>query len=148
METHDHEAQVICRIDRIRMKQALVNLLMNAQRYTKAGGTMTMETSLYPATANSPAAIRIGVRDTGAGIAAADLPHLFERFYKGKPAGSGDARSAGLGLAIVKEIVERHDGSIHVESELGIGSFFYCMLPIATPGQEESYEQGESAGCR
>lgn len=148
METHDHEAQVICRIDRIRMKQALVNLLMNAQRYTKAGGTITIELSLHPASVNSQAALRIGVRDTGAGIAAADLPHLFERFYKGKPARSGDARSAGLGLAIVKEIVERHEGSIHVESELGIGSFFYCMLPIATPRQEESYEQGESAGCR
>src|SRR5690606_13406388 len=55
-QAHDYEVQVICRIDRIRIKQALVNLLMNAQRYTEAGGTITIETSLHPSIANSPTA--------------------------------------------------------------------------------------------
>jgi two-component system sensor histidine kinase BaeS len=82
--------------------------------------------------------VRVRVADTGSGIAPEDLPHIFDRFYRGGPqatAGApsgpgGDSRRFGLGLAIAREIVARHGGTIAVESELGRGTTFTLDLPV------------------
>jgi two-component system sensor histidine kinase BaeS len=71
------------------------------------------------------------VRDTGRGITAEDIPHLFDRFYRGKGVGSSSISGSGLGLAIVKQIVDLHQGSIEVESMVDVGTTFRVWLPLA-----------------
>jgi signal transduction histidine kinase len=73
--------------------------------------------------------VRFGVIDTGPGIPAEQLPHIFGRFWQAR---SSDRRGIGLGLAIAKGIVEAHNGRIWVESHVGLGSTFYFTLPNAT----------------
>lgn len=123
-----------------RLKQMLLNLVDNALKYTDAGGRVTLSLTRDRDQA------RITVTDTGNGIPAADLPHIFERFYRvegpardEKPCterhpelaeGLRRSSSTGLGLAIVKWIVEEHEGKITVESEVGTGSIFTVLLPI------------------
>jgi signal transduction histidine kinase len=82
--------------------------------------------------------ISLSVSDTGMGIDPDDLPHLFERFYRGKQVSQSKTHGTGLGLAIVKEILELHEGDIDIASELGKGSTFQIWLP--TP--EEEVENG------
>ena len=122
------------KVDSARMEQVIANLLTNAIRHTGAGGniTVSMETvagdSLHQIT--DPSVI-ISVADSGEGIAAEHLPHIFERFYR---AGDSRARSqggTGLGLAIVKQMVMAHGGKVWVESEVAKGSTFYVALPLA-----------------
>jgi signal transduction histidine kinase len=71
------------------------------------------------------------VHDSGYGIPASDLPHIFERFYRVRNNGHDDIEGNGLGLAIVKSIIEQHGGSVSVESEVGNGSCFTISLPLA-----------------
>ncbi len=117
-----------------RIGQVLANLVGNAVKFTPAGGsvTITLVATLTGA--------RISVADTGPGIPAEDLPHLFERFWRGtgtKERGSG----SGLGLSIVRSIVEMHGGRVEVRSTPGAGSTFTVDLPVriavtaAMPGQ-------------
>ena len=73
--------------------------------------------------------VSVSVSDTGEGIAPADLPHVFERFYRGEKSRSRASGGAGLGLAIAKGIVEAHSGQIQVESERGKGTTFTFILP-------------------
>ena len=108
--------------DRARMRQVMVNLLHNAIKFTDAGGKITLTTH------REGDSVTVDVTDTGRGIASDDLPHVFERFYKGDKARAGDG--AGMGLAIAKHIVEAHGGSISVESEEGKGSTFSFSLPL------------------
>ena len=109
------------RADPDRLAQVLHNLLANALRHTPGGKvTLTAEQN-----ANQ---VRIRVDDTGEGIAAADLPFIFDRFYR---ADESQASSSGLGLAIAKYIVEAHRGNIWLESELGVGSTFFFTIPLA-----------------
>ena len=75
--------------------------------------------------------MHFAVKDTGSGIPPRDLPYVFERFYKGDRSRTKDSGSSGLGLAISKAIVESHDGKIWVTSELGVGTQFHVLLPIA-----------------
>jgi len=115
-------------IDAERLGQALFNLLENAVRHTPAGGTIEI-------TAQRQAEqMQFIVRDTGDGIAAADLPHIFERFYRADRARNPAEGRAGLGLSIVKSIVEAHDGVVKAESEgmPGKGSAFTISLPLPT----------------
>jgi signal transduction histidine kinase len=126
-----------------RVRQVLYNLVANALRYTPAGGTITLcartevrglrtESSEHQASLPSPqSSVLITVVDTGQGIAAADLPHVFERFWRADRSRSRNHGGSGLGLAIAKQIVEAHGGQIGAESELGLGSRFWFRLPSA-----------------
>ncbi len=107
------------------LMQALNRIVENAVRYTPDPGTITLKTL----TRNDE--IWIEVRDTGIGINAANLPHIFERFYRVDQARS--TRGAGLGLSIAQRIIEVHHGRIEVESEPGTGSTFRICLPLAAP---------------
>jgi heavy metal sensor kinase len=111
--------------DEVRLIQVIINLIDNAVAYTNAGGKVTLEVKVH----NNKAFLT--VRDTGIGIAAEHLEHIFERFYRVDPARSRAAGGTGLGLAITEWIVRAHGGKITVESEVGQGTAFTVMLPIA-----------------
>ncbi|MDQ2807184.1 MAG: HAMP domain-containing histidine kinase [Chloroflexota bacterium] len=106
------------------LQRALTNLLDNALRHTPAGGTVTL--GMQPAGAG----LRIFVRDTGSGIPADAVAHIFDRFYQADPSRAGGGHGAGLGLAIVREIVTAHGGTIAVHSTPGVGSEFSILLPL------------------
>lgn len=102
-----------------RLMQALHNLVHNAVRHTPPGGIVSVSA------AGEDGRVRIAVRDTGEGIGEADLPHVWERFYRADP----DAGGAGLGLSIVKELVELMGGTVEADSLAGQGSCFSISLP-------------------
>lgn len=107
-------------IDPLRMREVLSNLLSNALRYTPRGGTVRVGASV------ADGKVRVLVRDSGPGIAADALPHIFDRFYK-----SDESRGAGLGLAIAKSLVVAHGGDIEAISEPGQGTEMRFTFPIA-----------------
>jgi two-component system phosphate regulon sensor histidine kinase PhoR len=109
--------------DRTRVEQVLVNLVHNAIKFTPPGGTITVSARV------ERDQLAVAVADTGVGISAAELPRVFERFYKQDKARRSDG--TGLGLAIAKHIVQAHGGAIRVESELGHGTTFTFTLPLA-----------------
>ena len=108
------------------IKQVVLNLLDNAVRHTPAGGTVALRGAV------DGGAVRIEVQDTGSGIAAEDLPHIFERFYRGDASRSRATGNSGLGLAIVRALVEAHEGQIAVQSAPGAGTCFTIRLPRAS----------------
>jgi two-component system sensor histidine kinase BaeS len=113
--------------DLMRLNQILANLIVNALRYTPSGGTITLRGELGGSAAGG---VSLSVTDTGQGIQASDLPHVFDRFWRGDPARTHkEGAGAGLGLAIVKQLVELHGGSISVSSEVGKGSTFKVRMP-------------------
>jgi signal transduction histidine kinase len=111
------------RHDPQRIGQVVANLVGNAIKFTPRGGSVVVSVS---ATAEGG---RIDVADTGVGIDASELPHIFERFYRGSRANEARGSGSGLGLAIVRSIVDMHHGSVEVESGAGIGSRFTVWLP-------------------
>jgi heavy metal sensor kinase len=115
--------------DCARIKQVVVNLLDNAIKYTPPGGAIHLNVR-----ARGNKAI-LEVVDTGIGIPAGALPHIFERFFRVDKARSREIGGAGLGLAIVKSICTAHGGQVEVESAEGRGSRFTVTLPLARPGQ-------------
>jgi signal transduction histidine kinase len=118
----------IVRADRDRILQVLGNLLGNAIKFTPEGGSVTVrcEGELAP----SGPMVRFIVADTGVGIAAEHLPHVFDRFWKMK---SGNPGGTGLGLAIARGIVEAHGGGISVESRAGEGTTISFTIPAESP---------------
>ncbi len=113
--------------DATRLRQLFLNLTTNAIKYTPRGGSVTLSLASHDHTAS------FSVRDSGLGISAADLPHVFERFYRADRARSRSAERGGfgLGLAISQWIAEAHGGNISVRSRLGRGSTFSVTLPVA-----------------
>ncbi len=107
------------------LTQLFLILLDNAVKYTPAGGTVTVSAAVDAST------VAVTVADTGIGIAEADLPHIFERFYRA--ANARAYRGMGLGLAIAQQVAARHDGRIGVESVPGYGSRFTVSLPLLNP---------------
>jgi signal transduction histidine kinase len=112
--------------DPARLAQVLVNLVRNAVRHTPPGGIV----AAVPVQEGDW--IRIEVRDTGQGIPAEELPHIWERFYRGERAREEESDGAGLGLALVKEMVEAMGGTVSAESTAGEGSAFTIRLPGVT----------------
>lgn len=109
-------------VDPLRTEQVLANLLRNALRHTSPGGIVVARA------AEEDGRALLEVRDTGAGIASEDLPHVWERFFRGDGPRSGDA-GAGLGLALVRELAVAMGGSVDVSSAPGKGSTFRVWLP-------------------
>jgi len=121
------EAETIAARSRIR--QALVNLLDNAVKYTPDGGRVTLWAA-FSAGAQGPETLTIRITDTGIGIPARDLPHVFDKFFRVKSDATQATTGTGLGLAITKSIVEAHGGRIRVESVEGAGTTFVVELPL------------------
>ncbi len=113
--------------DRKRIRQVLDNLMTNAIRYTSSGGRIVVSTGVQRSEARTWATVT--VEDTGIGIPEEEIPHIFERFYRGDRPRLMQIPGTGLGLAIVEEIVSLHGGKITVESEVGQGSAFTVWLP-------------------
>jgi len=119
------------RHDPQRIGQVAANLLGNAVKFTPSGGSVVL--TLQPHREGA----QLEVRDTGVGIDASEIPHVFERFYRGSRANEARGSGSGLGLAIVKSIVDMHGGHITVESRLGAGTTFTVVLPRDPKQSEE-----------
>ncbi len=128
----DHEAKLVAQLDGApvkgdagRLGRVILNLVVNAILHNPAGVTVTVTTGVRDGQAV------LTVSDDGRGIAAADLPRIFDRFHRADPSRSRHTGGAGLGLAIVKQAVEAHGGTIAVTSEVGRGTTFTASLPAA-----------------
>ena len=113
-----------------RLERVLTNLLSNAVKFTPEGGSVRVRLT------RNGESVRCEVSDTGIGIPAEDLPHLFERFRRASNAQKRRVKGTGLGLYISKAIVEAHGGEIGVESRLGEGTTFWFTLPIGEDGRD------------
>ena len=114
---------IAMRFDRERIVQLLTNLVGNALKFTPRGGGVSVSVE------ERDDEVTIRVADTGAGIPRDELPHIFDRFYRGTNTGDARATGSGLGLAIVRSIVEMHGGSVDVASVVGEGTEFLVRLP-------------------
>ncbi len=131
------EEDVFLVADHALLKQALRAMVDNSMKYTPPGGTISISCR------DRGGRVELEVADTGVGISNKDLPHIFDRFYKADGARTRGRVSSGLGLSIVKWIVERHRGTIRVESEPGQGTKFTVFLPKQqTPCLPEHREAG------
>ncbi|HKP93882.1 MAG TPA: ATP-binding protein [Chthoniobacterales bacterium] len=115
--------------DETRLQELIYNLLDNAVKYSNAGGTVFLRAEPMEA------GVRISVTDQGIGIAPADLPRIFERFYRADKSRSSEQRGTGLGLSIVKHITQLHGGSVDAQSELGKGTTVAVLLPANPAGR-------------
>ncbi len=114
-----------------RLRWALGHLVQNSIRYTEAGGHIIITASL-----SGENQVTLQVIDTGVGISPKDLPHIFDRFYRGEPRTSNgkllDPRGLGQGLFVARTVAESHSGYLSVRSEVGQGSVFTMVLPVIT----------------
>lgn len=109
-----------------RIRQVLINLVENAQKYSADSGTIAISAT------QKENVVTVGISDTGPGIPAGEQERIFERFYRIDKARSRAQGGTGLGLSIVKRIVEGYGGHVWVESKVGEGAAFYFTLPAAT----------------
>jgi len=129
LERHAAESGPVALVDPDGMTQVLNNLVKNAVQYTSQGGKALVSTGEEEADGRAWATVT--VTDSGIGIPEQDLPHIFERFFRGEGERQIQVSGTGLGLAIVKEIVELHGGRVTVESQVGVGTTFVVWLPLA-----------------
>jgi signal transduction histidine kinase len=120
-----HNGPLMVRADPDRLKQVILNLVDNALRYSPPEGAV----HLTAAPDESSGRVRLQVRDSGPGIAPADLPRIFDRFYRGDPSRARASGNTGLGLAIAYGIIQAHGGTIEVQSAPGAGATFTVLLP-------------------
>ncbi|MGH9378063.1 MAG: sensor histidine kinase [Terriglobia bacterium] len=120
------EAEVLG--SRVRLEQALINLVTNAVKFNRPGGAVRLEATMF-----AEGSVSITVSDNGIGIPSEALSRIFERFYRVDKARSREVGGTGLGLSIVKHVIERMGGSVKVESQVGKGATFTVTLPAA-PG--------------
>ncbi|MBN1937853.1 MAG: GAF domain-containing protein [Anaerolineae bacterium] len=125
LEAHLPSTEVIVYGNATRLRQVIDNLIINAVKYTPEGGQITIRLE------RQGKRVFLRVQDTGIGIAPEDLPHVFDQFYRVYNDYTRDIAGTGLGLSIVKSIVDRHNGRVWVESELGQGSTFVVALAFA-----------------
>src|SRR5438034_365054 len=130
MELATPPEPVIVPVDASRIRQLILNLVTNAVKYTPSGGSVRMQLG------QADGRVTLTVADTGIGIAAGDLPHIFDRFWRADSARTrtGERPGAGLGLAICKWIAEAHGGTIEVQSRPGRGTTFTVTLPKQAAG--------------
>ncbi|HJZ47592.1 MAG TPA: HAMP domain-containing sensor histidine kinase, partial [Roseiflexaceae bacterium] len=128
-ERIDHDLPMVL-ADAAEISRALQNLIRNAIKY--GGGQQWIGLQAQAQSGPRGGEVSISVRDNGLGIPPADLPHIFEPFYRAHEAVAAQIHGSGLGLSVVRQIVEAHGGRITVESELGKGSAFTIYLPCAT----------------
>lgn len=120
-----HPAIIICWFDSVQLEKVFSNLLSNAFKYTPEGGSITISVSLQNK------ALQIEIKDSGNGISHEDLNKIFDRFYQAKGQEKQSfAPGTGIGLALTKSIVEKHHGTIRVNSEVGKGSCFTVTIPV------------------
>lgn len=117
-------------VDRDLWEKIVLNLLGNALKFTRRG---EIEIGLRPIGGGR---VELAVRDTGVGIPAAELEHLFERFHRVRGAEGRSIEGAGIGLALVRDLAALHGGTVAVESRVGVGSTFFVRLPRTPPGAE------------
>jgi two-component system, OmpR family, phosphate regulon sensor histidine kinase PhoR len=113
--------------DRLRLEQAILNLMANAIKFNLPGGEVRVRA------VQDDGRVAIVISDSGVGIPSQDLPRIFERFYRVDKARSRQVGGTGLGLSIVKHVVERMNGVVTVESQLGRGTAFTLSLPVSDP---------------
>lgn len=123
----DAPEPVETRADPGRLRQVFGNLLSNALRYTPEGGSVTVEVH------RGEDGVSFSIADTGPGIADADLPNVFERFWRADAARTRAGGGSGLGLAITRELLRAHGGDITVSSAPGVGTRFTATLPVLAP---------------
>jgi two-component system NtrC family sensor kinase len=121
----------------LRLRQVVHNLIDNAIKYTPAGGEVMIEAS------QEKDQIILQVRDSGIGIAPADQPYIFDKFYRSEAVVDSHT-GTGLGLSIVKSVVERHQGRVWVQSERGKGATFTVVLPVLLPYVMPELEPGQT----
>jgi signal transduction histidine kinase len=124
------DAQLIGRV--------LANLVSNALRHTAAGGLVQVQAM------RGEDRVRVEIQDTGEGIDPQDLPHVFERFYRGEKSRSRATGGTGLGLAIARGIVEAHGGQMGVQSDPGQGTCFFFHLPAEATGSQQRIESHQT----
>jgi signal transduction histidine kinase len=138
LEATDLPAAALVQADRDRVMQVLGNLVGNALKFTSSGGRVTLS-----ARAGSDGqSVLLSVADTGTGIEAADLPHVFEQYWK------KDKQGTGLGLFIARSVVQAHHGRIWVESKPKVGTTFFFTLPVASPSPAASPEAPQTSASR
>ena len=123
--------RVWVKADAPRVEQVLDNLLSNALKFGPEGSIVKLQMTPDP----HAGVLEIAVSDTGPGIAAEDLPHIFERFYQGRTKAKNSSAGSGLGLALAKKVVEAHGGRIWIESEVGKGTTVRFVLRLAKQGK-------------
>ncbi len=131
LDTSGEQSSLTVEGDPGRLYQVVTNLVANALRHTPAGGRVLLSTEADGEN------VRTIVKDTGSGIPAEDLPHVFDRFWRGDRSRTrGDGSGGGLGLAIVRQLVEAHGGQVDVQSVEGEGSTFMVALPRHLTGED------------
>lgn len=134
------EHSILLAIDPAKLAMAFSNLIDNAIKYNLKNGSVTVKIERLP----GKPFVQISVKDTGIGISAENLPHLFKKFFRADNAVKVHTEGTGLGLYIAKNIVRRHGGRIWAESTLGRGTTFYVTLPTdpkLIPQKEAPYEE-------
>lgn len=116
--------------DALRLRQILINLLSNASKFTPSGGAVTVDIEEFPGAAPAGTELRIRVADTGIGMSAGYLKHIFDPFSREQDSRVDKTEGSGLGMAITKRLVELLGGSIEVQSEVGVGTTFVVRLPM------------------
>ncbi len=134
-------ANTYINIDEDKFGKIINNLVYNAIKFNREGGWIKFETGV----SDNGKQLIIQLSDSGAGISAEDLPHIFERFYQGKTTDNAKAQGAGIGLALVKEFLLLLGGNIDVTSTQGVGTTFTMYLPLAENVPESDIDPGEGA---
>ncbi|MFZ4475030.1 MAG: ATP-binding protein, partial [Saprospiraceae bacterium] len=124
LRVESDQAKIVMDYDPERLLQIVHNLLSNAVKFTPSGGKVTLRAN------REGGCLHLSVTDTGAGIPADELPHLFERFFQAKNQEHAKAGGTGIGLSLTRELVKAMGGEITVESTVGVGSTFFVKLPV------------------
>lgn len=137
LDVRSDTAYLEARVDKEKLETILINLISNAFKFTPDGGQIEVRLS-QTTSANTEETYQIRIKDNGKGIEEPEQDHIFDRFYRGTDASESHFEGSGIGLALTKELVEQHNGSIHVNSTPGKGSEFIVEMPI---GRELFAEQ-------